>query len=134
MQRQSQKSKKVSCGTVDNVPILVRIKEKVWKDKKQEVLKYCINLLDPNQNSNLIILCEDYFSSSTDIDSIMDRITNRNIIYAHDFMTMSSEFNNYEEKKFEIIITSDKNFVGCNLTRYEEVENIKGIKEDNTFY
>ena len=176
MQRQSQRSTKGSCGTVENVPILVRIKEKDWRNKSQEVLKYCINLLDPKRDWHIIILYDDNFSSLSDVESTLKTITNRDVIHGDNFIKMSSDVNSLEQKNDQAIIVSDKNFVGCeatsviylthdvgylmtsltkripnlvcihvlqglntlgniyNLTRFEDNGNLKGIKEDNTFY
>ena len=176
MQRQSQKSTKGSCGTAENVPILVRVKENEWKNKSQEVLKYCINLLDAMHDSHIIILYDDNFMSLSDVESTLETITNRDIVCANNSIKMSSDVNLLEQKKDQAIIVSDKNFIGCeasnviyltndvgylmssltkritnlvcihvlqglntlgnlyNLTRFEDNDSFKGIKEDNTFY
>ena len=113
MQRKSENSIKGSCGTVENLPILVRIKEREWTNKKQEVLKYCINLLDLKLDSHIVILYDDNFSSLSDVESTLKTITNRDVIHGEDFKKVSSDDISLEQKKDQAIIVSDKNFVGC---------------------
>ena len=112
MQRQSQKSTKGLCGTVDNVPILVRIKDNEWKNKSQEVLKYCINLLDAKRDFHIVILYDDNLMTSTDVESTLKSITNRDVIHWDSFIKRSSDVNSLEQKKDQAIIVSDKKFVG----------------------
>ena len=177
MQQPRQTTKYVSCGTVGEVPIVVRITEIDWRKKKNEVLRYCINLLDDKQDSNIVILHDNNLPSSKDVVAVLTTITNRNIILGSDSAKMFSDVKWLNgEKNDQIIVTTEKDFVGCeassaiyltfnddgfinalmkripnliciqvlqglntlgniyNLTRFAEIAEIKGIKEDNTFY
>ena len=177
IQQENQAPKYVSCGTVEEIPIVVPIREKDWRKKKNEVLRYCINILDDKQDGTIILLHDSNYSSSKDVETALKKITNRKIILGSNSTKLSSDVNSMNsEKNGQIIVALEKDLVGCeasnaiyltfnddsftnammkkirnlvciqvlqglntlgniyNLTRFAEIADIKGIKEDNTFY
>ena len=113
MQHQIQATKHVSCGKVGQVPILVRIKETEWRKKKSEVLSYCLNLLEEKQDGNIIILHDEKVSSSNEVESILKRITNREIILGDHWRGMSSDVEVLDQANEQITVVTEKHFTGC---------------------
>ena len=113
MQHQIEATKYVSCGTVGQVPILVRIKETEWTKKKSEVLSYCLNLLEEKQDGNVIILHDEKVSSSNEVESTLKRITNRKIILGDNWRKMSSDVEILDQANDQITVVPKDDFTGC---------------------
>ena len=117
MQQQIQATKYVSCGTVGQVPILVRIKEKEWMEKKSEVLRYCLNLLEEKQDGNIVILHDEKVSSSNEVETILKRITNRKIILGDHWRRMSSDVEVLDQAHGQITVVTEADFTGCEANK-----------------
>ena len=110
---------KSGSSLVGEIPLLFRVRDKDWKRKKKEVLKYTVELMCQKNDNNIVVLW-DHDTLFKDVADDIKKVIKDKEVVAYPSKQSKTDgiinVRNFIEKKDHILVTKKNYFNGCECT------------------
>ena len=107
---------RIGSTVVGELPTLIKVRRWHWDEKKKEVLKYCVELVDQHTERNIIILHDLNFLSH-EIENDLQEVQNSKTVLSYPCVGNKEQgrkhFQDFCEMIGHLLITQEKYFNGC---------------------
>ena len=101
---------------VGEIPVLFRLKLSDWNEKKDEVLKHCVDLMSQKSDKNIVVLYDSDYVFKDVADDIQRVIKDKKVVAYPLKQSRKSGILNikqFVEESDHILVTENKYFNGC---------------------